>query len=127
MEVVQENILENLEIVKNKIISNKKFENEIFISRKRKNPTKFYYERAYDLFFKLNFKDIYLYGLGSCVNLAVKTALIIIENIPNLKIELIETKTINHVDEFIDKNDMSLNFKNEERKSNLIKFKITKK
>ena len=64
--------------------------NEIYISRKRQQVEKFYYKRAYNLIFSQNFKEIFICGLGSCVNLAVKVALFILEALPNSSTNLVD-------------------------------------
>ena len=116
----------HLELIKNKIYSPKNLENEIYISRKRKNIEKFYYKRAEDLFNNLNYKEVYICGLGACVNHAVKIALITVDCIPGTKIENIETKTITHKDEFRDKLTGLTATINENRMSNFIKIKVIK-
>ncbi len=92
----------NIKFVKNKILPKNNQENEIYISKKRNNIQKFYFERAYELFNKMNYKEIYVCGLGACVNHAVKVALTIIDGLNNISIENVETKSINHTDEYID-------------------------
>jgi hypothetical protein len=115
-----------LKFVKNKVYSKKINQNEIFISRKRKNVEKFYYERAYELFYKLGFKEIFIYGLGACVNYAAKLSLHLVENLPNLKIDKIETETINHIDDYKNIDDDRLFIRKNDRMSNLIKIKLIK-
>ena len=48
-----------MEIIKHKVYSEKKKENEIFISRKRKNPEKFYADRGFELFNNKNYEEIF--------------------------------------------------------------------
>lgn len=91
---------------KNKLLTPKKIENEIYISRKRKNIEKFYFERAYELIYDKNFKEIYICGLGSCVNFAVRTALLISNSIPGVKVDKIDTQTVNYLDEYKDENNV---------------------
>ena len=117
----------NLKFIKNKVFSNKIKENEIFISRKRKNLEKFYYSRAHDLIFENNCKEIFVCGLGSCLNYAVSLALLIAENIPQVKIDKIETSSVNHVDDYINGDTGEVEIRKKDRFSNLIKIKIIKK
>jgi hypothetical protein len=119
----------NLKLIKNKPTESlkKMAKNEIYISRKRQQIEKFYYKRAYNLIFSQNFKEIFICGLGSCVNLAVKVALFILEALPNLSIESIETDSIVHVDDYINEDNDELVLRKEDRKSNLIRIKIIKK
>ena len=91
-----------LSFKKHKVFSEKKPENEIFISRKRKNPDKFYSDRAFQLFNKLNYKEVYMCGLGACVSLAVSASLNLMDITNDLKIEDITTSTVKHVDDYID-------------------------
>jgi hypothetical protein len=116
-----------LEQIKNKVYSSKKKENEIYVSRKRKNIEKFYYKRAEELLICKNFKEIFICGLGACLNHAVKISLIVVDCIPNTKIEEIDTKTISHLDEFKNLDTGEIEVRQEERMSNFIKIKITKK
>jgi hypothetical protein len=93
-----------IEMQKTKLNTPKLNPNEIFISSKRTNPEKFYKKRAQKLFHGDNLKEIYICGLGSCVNKAIKTALFISESISKTIIAEIETSTITHIDNFLDKN-----------------------
>jgi hypothetical protein len=101
-----------------------------FISRKRKYKNskggieKFYYQRAHFLIFDKHYKEIFICGLGACLNLAVSTALTLCECIPKLKVENISTETVNHFDDYIDEGTQQIEVKGEERKSNLIKIKL---
>ncbi len=88
-------------MIKNKIYSNKKNENEIYISSKKRNFTKMYFDRAYELLINKNNREIFIYGLGVCVTPAVNLSLIILEGITNIKINKIETQTVNTFDEFV--------------------------
>jgi DNA-binding protein len=96
--------MDDLKMIKNSVYGGKKKDNEIFISGKRVNYEKFYYKRAFELVHDKNFKEITIYGLGACVNKAVKTALFIADSIPSLTVTNIETDTVNFVDDFVDKN-----------------------
>lgn len=75
----------------------------------------------------MNYKEIYICGLGSCVNVAVKVALFIVESLPNLAIEKIDTETITHVDDYKDEESNELIERKQDRKSNLIRIKLVKK
>jgi DNA-binding protein len=75
-------------------------ENEIYISRKRINFEKFYYERAYELIYHKKYKEVKICGLGACLNKAIKVALKIQEALPNIKIGEIITSTVTHVDDY---------------------------
>ena len=101
-------------------------ENKIFISlkRKTKNINQFYYKRVQELINDKKYKEIYICGIGACVNEAIKVSLYIIDLIPTLKVATIETDTINHFDEFIDINTKKRIGTQEERKSNMITIKI---
>jgi len=61
-----------------------------------------YYDRAFELFQNKNYKEIFIYGLGICVSSAVNISLKIIDGISNLKINKIESQTINTYDYLID-------------------------
>ena len=98
--------------------------NEIFISSKRNNPEKFYFKRAYKLFHDDNLKEIFICGLGSCVNKAIKTALFITESISNTSVSSIETNTITHTDNFITDSESK---QQTDRHSNLIRIKLLRK
>ena len=89
---------------KHKVFTQKQPLNEIFISRKRKNPEKFYSERAYELFNSTNssYKEVYICGLGACTSIAVSASLNLIDISTNLKIEGIETETVEQVDDYVD-------------------------
>ena len=102
-------------------------ENKIFISlkRKSKNINQFYYNRVKELINDKKYKEIYICGIGACVNEAIKISLFIIELIPNLKITEIKTNTINHFDEYIDIKTKKRIGTTYDRKSNLISIKIT--
>lgn len=91
-------------MIKNKIHSEKKKENEIYISAKKRNYVKMYFERAYELFQNKNYKEIFIYGLGICVSSAVNLSLTIIDGISCLKINKIDTETKNSIDDVIGEN-----------------------
>jgi hypothetical protein len=116
--------------VKTKVHSKKPEENEIFISRKRKYKNskgkleKFYYQRAHYLIFDKHYKELYINGLGSCLNFAVSTALNLCECIPKLQVENISTETVNHSDYYIEERSKQVEMSSDERKSNLIKIKL---
>jgi len=101
--------------------------NEIYISNKRNQIEKFYYKRAHQLIYTLNYKEIFISGLGSCVNLAVKVALFIIDAIPSLSIDKIETDTITHVDDYRKEENGELIMRKQDRRSNIIRIKLIKK
>lgn len=102
-------------MIKNKVYCSKKKENEIYISSKKRNFTKMYFDRAYELFQTKNIKEVFIYGLGVCTNSAVKIALIICEGISNVKVDSVDTSTVNLTDDFIDEENaiviFYLNFK----------------
>lgn len=114
--------------VKAKLQRNDNKLNEIFISRKRKesNVEKFYYKRAYELFYNMGYNELFICGLGANVNKAIKVALFITEALPKAKIDLIQTETVNHIDEYINEEDNNVIEVKDDRKSNLIKIKMTK-
>ena len=91
-------------MVKNSIYKEKIKENEIYISNKRVGYEKFYYKRAYKLIYELNYKEIYIHGLGACINKAVRVALFITDCLPDLIIHNVETDTVALLDDFIDSN-----------------------
>jgi hypothetical protein len=95
-------VIHEVKFVKNNALTTKNKENEIYVSRKRKNKNivKFYYERAYSLLNELNYKEIYVCGLGACLNDAIKIALFIVDALNGVEISNIETKTITHIDDF---------------------------
>ena len=116
--------INNIKMIKNKYYENS--ENKIYISlkRKSKNINQFYYNRVKELINDKKYKEIYICGIGACVNEAIKISLFIIELIPNLKITEIKTNTINHFDEYIDINTKKRIGTTNDRKSNLINIKI---
>ena len=73
-----------------------------------------------------NYKEVYINGIGACVNEAIKICLYIIDLIPQLKISLIKTNTINHFDEYIEINTKKRIGTTEDRKSNIITIKLEK-
>ena len=101
-------------------------ENKIYISlkRKSKNINQFYYKRVKELITEKKYKEIYICGIGACVNEAIKISLFITELIPNLKIDEIKTSTVNHFDEYIDINTKKRIGTTNDRKSNLISIKL---
>ena len=117
---------ENIKMIKMKYNSGDCPKNKIFISlkRKSKNLNQFYYKRVHELINELKYKEVYICGIGACVNEAIKVALYIVELIPTLKVSTIETDTINHFDEYIDINSKKRIGTTEDRKSNMISIKI---
>ena len=117
----------NIKMIKTKYIG-KYAENKIFVSlkRKSKNINQFYYKRVQELINDKKYKEIYLCGIGACVNEAIKISLYIIDLIPQLKVSSIKTDTINHFDEYIDINSKRRIGTTEDRKSNIINIKIEK-
>ena len=117
----------NIKMIKAKYNGNSE-ENKIFISlkRKSKNINQFYYKRVQELINNKNYKDVYICGIGACVNEAIKVSLFIVDLIPQLKISSINTDTISHFDEYIDINTKKRIGTTEDRKSNLITIKIEK-
>ena len=69
-----------------------------------------YFNRAYDLIYNKNYREIIIFGLGSCLNSAIILSLTIMDGIPNLKIASIETNTINMIDDFIDEDNNNVIF-----------------
>ena len=118
---------ENIKMIKTKYYGNYA-ENNIFISlkRKSKNISQFYYKRVQELINDKNYKEVYINGIGACVNEAIKICLYIIDLIPQLKISLIKTNTINHFDEYIEINTKKRIGTTEDRKSNIITIKLEK-
>jgi hypothetical protein len=114
----------NIKMIKTKYYDNT--ENKIYISlkRKSKNINQFYYKRVKELINEKKYKEIYICGIGACVNEAIKISLFITELIPNLKIEEIKTSTVNHFDEYIDINTKKRIGTTNDRKSNLISIKL---
>jgi hypothetical protein len=103
--------------------------NEIYISRKRHpklNLQKFYFNRIDKLFNTLNYKEIYLYGLGACVNDAIRVALFTKETLPSINIKSITSDTIPLYDEYITTTTSERVSTSNTRKTNLIKIKLTK-
>ena len=103
--------------------------NEIYISRKRHpklNLQKFYFNRIDKLFNTLNYKEIYLYGLGACVNDAIRVALFAKETLPLINIKSITSDTIPLYDEYITTTTSERVSTSNTRKTNLIKIKLTK-
>ena len=117
----------NIKMIKTKYIG-KYAENKIFVflKRKSKNINQFYYKRVQELINDKKYKEIYLCGIGACVNEAIKISLYIIDLIPQLKVSSIKTDTINHFDEYIDINTKRRIETTEDRKSNIITIKIDK-
>ena len=114
----------NIKMIKTKYYDNT--ENKIYISlkRKSKNINQFYYKRVKELITEKKYKEIYICGIGACVNEAIKISLFITELIPNLKIDEIKTSTVNHFDEYIDINTKIRIGTTNDRKSNLISIKL---
>ena len=119
------NEINSIKMIKTKYYENS--ENKIFVSlkRKSKNINQFYYKRVKELINEKNYKEIYICGIGACVNEAIKVSLFIIELIPILKVSEIKTSTINHFDEYIDINTKKRIGTTDDRKSNLISIKIS--
>ena len=117
----------NIKMIKTKYVG-KYAENKIFVSlkRKSKNINQFYYKRVQELINDKKYKEIYICGIGACVNEAIKISLYIIDLIPQLKVSSIKTDTINHFDEYIDINTKKRIGSTEDRKSNIINIKIEK-
>ena len=118
---------DNIKMIKTKYYGNYS-ENKIYISlkRKSKNINQFYYKRVQELINEKNYKEIYICGIGACVNEAIKISLYIINLIPQLKIAVIKTDTINHYDEYIEINSKKRIGTTEDRKSNIIQIKLEK-
>ena len=118
----------NITLLKHKI-KKENLKNEIYISRKRKsnNINQFYFKRASKLFNDLKYNEIFICGLGSCVNDAIKIAIFINEAMPNIIIDNINTETITHFDEYLNEETKELIDTKNDRKSNLIKIKLIKK
>ena len=114
----------SIKMIKTKYYDNT--ENKIYISlkRKSKNINQFYYKRVKELITEKKYKEIYICGIGACVNEAIKISLFITELIPNLKIDEIKTSTVNHFDEYIDINTKKRIGTTNDRKSNLISIKL---
>ena len=114
----------NIKMIKTKYYDNT--ENKIYISlkRKSKNINQFYYKRVKELITEKKYKEVYICGIGACVNEAIKISLFITELIPNLKIDEIKTNTVNHFDEYIDINTKKRIGTTNDRKSNLISIKL---
>ena len=114
----------NIKMIKTKYYDNT--ENKIYISlkRKSKNINQFYYKRVKELITEKKYKEIYICGIGACVNEAIKISLFITELIPNIKIDEIKTSTVNHFDEYIDINTKKRIGTTNDRKSNLISIKL---
>ena len=117
----------DIKMIKAKYTGNNK-ENKIFISlkRKSKNINQFYYKRIQELINDKNYKEVYLCGIGACVNEAIKVSLYVTDLIPQLKVSSIKTDTINHFDEYVDVNTKRRVGTTEDRKSNMITIKIEK-
>ena len=117
----------NIKMIKTKYSGNYA-ENKIFISlkRKSKNINQFYYKRVQELINEKKYKEVYICGIGACVNEAIKISQFIIDLIPQLKISNINTDTINHFDEYIDIITKKRIGTTEDRKSNIITIKIEK-
>ena len=117
----------DIKMIKAKYTGNNK-ENKIFISlkRKSKNINQFYYKRIQELINDKNYKEVYLCGIGACVNEAIKISLYVTDLIPQLKVSSIKTDTINHFDEYVDVNTKIRAGTTEDRKSNMITIKLEK-
>ena len=117
----------DIKMIKAKYTGNNK-ENRIFISlkRKSKNINQFYYNRIKELIKDKNYKEVYICGIGACVNEAIKVSLYVTDLIPQLKVSSIKTDTINHFDEYVDVNTKRRVGTTEDRKSNMITIKIEK-
>ena len=117
----------DIKMIKAKYTGNNK-ENRIFISlkRKSKNINHFYYNRIKELINDKNYKEVYICGIGACVNEAIKVSLYVTDLIPQLKVSSIKTDTINHFDEYVDVNTKIRVGTTEDRKSNMITIKIEK-
>ena len=117
----------NIKMIKAKYIG-KCVENNIYISlkRKSKNINQFYYKRVQELINDKKYKEVYICGIGACVNEAIKVSLFIVDLIPELKVSHIETDTISHFDEYIDINTKKRIGTTDDRKSNIISIKIEK-
>ena len=111
---------------KNRVFYEKPGFNEIFISKLKRNPEKIYLERGLELFKNPSIDYIYICGLGSCVSLAVKIALKLSDILPNIIIDKMDTFTVTHNDDYIN-NITKQNERRNDRNSNLIKIKLTKK
>ena len=114
----------NIKMIKSKYYDNS--ENKIFVSlkRKSKNINQFYYKRVKELINDKKYKEIYICGIGACVNEAIKISLFITELMPELKVDEIKTSTVNHFDEYININTKKRIGTTNDRKSNLISIKI---
>ena len=114
-------------MLKKKIVKINKI-NEIYISRKRKekNIKKFYYSRALELFNDKDYKEIFICGIGACVNDAIRIALFISDAMPSVKIGEIKTDTINHFDEFVHEETKERIEVKQDRKSNKIIIQLLK-
>ena len=114
----------NIKMIKSKYYDNT--ENKIFVSlkRKSKNINQFYYKRVKELINDKKYKEIYICGIGACVNEAIKISLFITELMPELKVDEIKTSTVNHFDEYININTQKRIGTTNDRKSNLISIKI---
>ena len=119
------NEISNIKMIKAKYYENS--ENKIYISLKRKknNIKEFYYKRVKELINDKKYKELYICGIGACVNEAIKISLFITELIPSLQVSEIKTSTVNHFDEYIDINTMKRVGTTDDRKSNLISIKLS--
>ena len=117
----------DIKMIKTKYTGNNK-ENKIFISLKRKsqNINQFYYKRIQELINDKNYKEVFICGIGACVNEAIKVSLYVTDLIPKLKVSSIKTDTINHFDEYVDANTKRRIGTTKDRKSNIITIKIEK-
>ena len=113
-----------IKMIKSKYYDNT--ENKIYVSlkRKSKNINQFYYKRVKELINDKKYKEIYICGIGACVNEAIKISLFITELMPELKVDEIKTSTVNHFDEYININTKKRIGTTNDRKSNLISIKI---
>ena len=116
--------INSIKMIKTKYYDNT--ENKIFVSlkRKSKNINQFYYKRVKELINDKKYKEIYICGIGACVNEAIKISLFITELMPELKVDEIKTSTVNHFDEYININTKKRIGTTNDRKSNLISIKI---
>lgn len=119
--------MEDIKMIKTKYTGNIP-ENKIYISlkRKSKNICQFYYKRVQELINDKQYKEIYICGIGACVNEAIKVANFVVELLPQLKVADIKTDTINHFDEYININTKKRIGTTNDRKSNVINIKIIK-
>lgn len=117
----------NVKLIKHKILAKPKV-NEIMISRKRKknNLNQFYFKRANKLFTNFDFKEIFVSGMGACVNEAISLSLFIVDAMPNVSIGAISSSTVTHYDEYVQNETNERIEVKENRKSNIIKIQLIK-